>query len=96
MPEELWTEVCNTAQDVVTKTTPKKKKWQKATWLSEEGLQKVEKRRKQKAKERGKNIPNWMQSYAIMIREKDFFKTIYGNSILQRKLLKVKLLKFQN
>ena len=64
--------------------------------MSEEGLQKVEKRRKQKAKERGKNIPNWMQSYAIMIREKDFFKTIYGNSILQRKLLKVKLLKFQN
>ena len=26
VPEELWTEVCNTAQDVVTKTTPKKKK----------------------------------------------------------------------
>ena len=64
--------------------------------MSEEGLQKVEKRRKQKAKERGKNIPNWMQSYAIMIREKDFFKTMYGSSILQRKLLTVKLLKFQN
>ena len=26
VPEELWTEVCNTAQEVVTKTTPKKKK----------------------------------------------------------------------
>ena len=50
VPEELWTEVSNTAQEVVTKTTPKKKKWQKATWLSEEGLQKVEKRRKAKGK----------------------------------------------
>ena len=75
---------------------PQEREMQKPKWSSEEALQTAEKRRKQKAKERGKNIPNWMQSYAIMIREKDFFKTIYGNSILQRKLLKVKLLKFQN
>ena len=75
---------------------PQEREIQKPKWSSEEALQTAEKRRKQKAKERGKNIPNWMQSYAIMIREKDFFKTIYGNSILQRKLLKVKLLKFQN
>ena len=26
VPEELWTEVCNTVQDAVTKTIPKKKK----------------------------------------------------------------------
>ena len=29
MPEELWTEVCNTVQKVVIKTIPKGKKMQK-------------------------------------------------------------------
>ena len=49
MPEELWTEVCNTAQEVVTKTI-KKKKCKKAKWLSEEALQIAEKRREEKGK----------------------------------------------
>ena len=35
-PEELWVEVCNTVQEEVTKTTPKKKKCKKEKWLSEE------------------------------------------------------------
>ena len=26
VPEELWTEICNTVQEVVVKTIPKKKK----------------------------------------------------------------------
>ena len=30
VPEELWTEVCNTVQKMVTKTIPKKKKCKKA------------------------------------------------------------------
>ena len=30
VPEKLWMEVCNTVQDVVTKTIPKKKKCKKA------------------------------------------------------------------
>ena len=34
VPEELWTEVCNTVQEVVTKNIPKKKKCKKAKWLS--------------------------------------------------------------
>ena len=38
LPEELWTEIYNTVQESVTKTTPKKKKCKKAKWLSEEGL----------------------------------------------------------
>ena len=50
MPEELWMEVCNTVQGVVTKTIPKKKKCKKAKWLSEEGLQIAEKRREAKGK----------------------------------------------
>ena len=43
--EELWTEVCNSVQEMVTKAIPQKKKYKKAEWLSEEVLQIVEKRR---------------------------------------------------
>ena len=50
MPDELWTEVCNTTQEVVTKTIPKKKKCKKEKWLSEETLQIAEKRREVKGK----------------------------------------------
>ena len=39
VPEELWTEVCDIAQEAVIKTIPKKKKYKKAKWLSEEALQ---------------------------------------------------------
>ena len=45
LPEELWTEVPNTVQEAMIKTIPKKKKFKKAKWLSEEGLQMAEKRR---------------------------------------------------
>ena len=38
MPEELRMEVCNVVQEVVTRTIPKKKKFKKAKWLSEEAL----------------------------------------------------------
>ena len=44
-------EVCNTAQDGVTKTIPKKKKCKNAKLLSEEALQIAEKRRETKGKE---------------------------------------------
>ena len=43
MPEELWMEVHDVAQEAVIKTIPKKKKCRKAKWLSEEVLQIVEK-----------------------------------------------------
>ena len=49
MPEELWTEVCDIAQEAVIKTIPKKKKCKMANWLSEEALQ-IEKRREVKGK----------------------------------------------
>ena len=48
--EGLWTEVCNTVQEVVTKTIPKKKKCKKAKWLSEEALLIVMERREVKGK----------------------------------------------
>ena len=50
MPEELWTEVCNTVQEAVIKTIRKKKKCKKAKWLPEEALQIAEKRREAKSK----------------------------------------------
>ena len=51
VPEELWTEVCDPVREAVIKTIPKKKKYQKAKWLSEEALQTAEKTRKAKGKE---------------------------------------------
>ena len=50
MPEELWTEVHNIIQEVVIKTTSKKKICKKAKWLSEEALPIAEKRREVKGK----------------------------------------------
>ena len=49
MPEELQVEVRNAVQEVI-KTIPKKKKYKRAKWLSEEALQIVEKRRDSKSK----------------------------------------------
>ena len=50
VPEELWMEVCDTVQEAVIKTIPKKKKCKKAKWLSEEALQIALKRREVKNK----------------------------------------------
>ena len=50
VPEELWMEVHNIVQEAVMKTIHKKKKCQKAKWLSEGGLQIAEKRRELKGK----------------------------------------------
>ena len=57
VPEELWMEVCNIVQEMMTKTIPKKKKCKKAKWLSEEALH-IAQQRNAKAKEKGKDIPN--------------------------------------
>ena len=55
MPGELWTEVRDIVQEMGKKTIPKKKKWKKAKWLSEEALQIAEERREAKGK--GKKDP---------------------------------------
>ena len=49
-PEELWVEVCDIEQEAVIKTIPKKKKFKKTKWLSEEALQIAEKRGEAKGK----------------------------------------------
>ena len=50
VPEELWMEVRDIAQEAEIETIPKKKKCKKAKWLSEEALQIAEKRREVKGK----------------------------------------------
>ena len=50
MPEELWREVHDIVQEAVIKTIPKKKKYKKAKWVSEEALQIAVKRREAKGK----------------------------------------------
>ena len=50
MPEELWIEAHDTVQEAVIKTIPKKKKCEKAKWLSEKALQLAEKRTEAKGK----------------------------------------------
>ena len=54
--ESPWMEVHDIVQEAVIKTIPKKKKCQKAKWLSEEALQIAVKRREPKAKEKSKDI----------------------------------------
>ena len=50
VPEEPWTEVHNIIQEAVIKAIPKKLKYKKAKWLSEEVLQITEKRGEAKGK----------------------------------------------
>ena len=74
-PEELWMEVCNTVQEAVTKTIPKKKKCKKAKWLSEEALQIVEKRREEKGKGVKERYTHLNAEFQRIARrdKKDFF-----------------------
>ena len=50
MPDELWAEVCDTAQEMGIKTIRKKKKCKNTEWLSEEAFQIAVKRRDAKNK----------------------------------------------
>ena len=50
MPDELWNEVHDIVQQTGSKTIPKKKKCEKAKWLSEKALQIAEKRSEAKSK----------------------------------------------
>ena len=50
VPEELWMEVHNTAQEAVIQTMPKRNKFKKTKWWSVEALQTAVKRREVKSK----------------------------------------------
>ena len=57
VPEELWTEVRDIVQEAEIKTIPKRKKFKKVKWLSEEVLQIAEESREAKGKRERKDIP---------------------------------------
>ena len=72
VPEELWTKVYDIVQEAEIKTIPKEKKWKKAKWLSEEALQRAEKRREAKGKgdkERYNHLNAEFQKYQGVIRK---------------------------
>ena len=72
VPEELWTEVHDILQEVGIKTISKKKKCNKAKWLSVEVLQLVEKRKEAKdkgEKERYTHLNTEFQRLARKIRK---------------------------
>ena len=62
VPDELWNEVRDIVQETGIKTIPMEKKCKKAKWLFEEALQIAEKEEKWKAKEKGEDIPIWVQT----------------------------------
>ena len=67
-------EVHNIVQEAVTKTIPKKKKWKKGKWLSEEALQIAEERREAKSKgERERYIQLNAEFHSIARRDKKAF-----------------------
>ena len=74
VPDELWMEVHDTVQETGIKTIPKKKKCNKAKWLSEEALQIAVKRRAVKSKrekERYKHLNE--ECHRIARRDKKAF-----------------------
>ena len=50
MPDELWMEVCDIAEETGIKTIPMEKKYKKAKWLSGEALQITVERREAERK----------------------------------------------
>ena len=58
VPEELWMEVHDIIQEAVIKSIPKKNKYRKAKWFSEEALQIAEKIREAKKRRKGKIYPS--------------------------------------
>ena len=74
VPEELWTEVHDIVQEAVIKTIPKRKRGQKAKWLSEEALQIAEKRRQAKSKgEKGRHTHLNTEFQKLARRDKEAF-----------------------
>ena len=67
--EELWTEVRDIVQEAVIKTLPKKKKFKKAKWLSEEALQITEKRREAKGKGKKKRYTHLNAEFQRIARK---------------------------
>ena len=86
MPEKLWTEVCNTAQEAMIKTIRKKKKCKKAKRLPEAVLQIAEKRRDTKSKgEKEKYVQQNAEFQRIARRDKKAFLSEQCNKLWESK-----------
>ena len=73
MPEEIWTEVRDIVQEAVIKMIPKKKKFKKAKWVSEEALKIAEKRSKAKGKGEKERYTHLNADFQIARRDKKAF-----------------------
>ena len=73
VPDELWTEVHDTAEETGIKTIPKKKKCKKAKWLSEEAIQIAVKRREAKSKGEKETYTHLNAEFQIARRDKKDF-----------------------
>ena len=73
VPEELWMELHDIVHEAVIEIIPKKKKCEKAKWLSEEALQITEKRREAKGKGEKKRYTHGVQFQRIARRDKKAF-----------------------
>ena len=73
VPEELWTEVCDIAQESVIKTIPMKKKCKKAKWLSEVVLQTAVKRIEVKGKGEKERYKHLNAEFQRRARDKKAF-----------------------
>ena len=67
-PQELWMEVCNNVQEVVTKTIPKKNKCEKEKGLPQEALKTAEKIREVKGKGERERYTEWNADFQRIAR----------------------------
>ena len=79
MPDELWNEVHDIVQETGSKTIIKKKKCNKAKWLSEEALQIAVKRRETKRKGEKERYTHLNAEFQRIARrgKKDFLSDQY-------------------
>ena len=83
VPDELWTEVCDTVQETGIKTIPMEKKCKRAKWLSGEALQ-IAVKRKVKSKGEKEGYKHLNAEFQRMARrdKKAFFSDQCQNLFL--------------
>ena len=83
LPEELWSEVCNTVEEAVNKNIPKKNKCKKAKGLSEESLKIAEERSERQGRRANTQLNKFQR---IVGKDKAFlsekYKEIEENNIM--------------
>ena len=70
MPDELWTEVRDIVEETGSKTIPKKKKFKKEKWLSEEALQIAVRRSKRQRMQSSKESQEEIRKPSSVINAK--------------------------